>query len=103
MLGSQPSVPAADRQSSHVCSDCRARSPVTETPHTLISAQHGWRLTRTMDEHDRVVLEWRCPKCWLRYKERRELSHTPLDGVPSSRSRGITVDEPPPSASRSRK
>ena len=53
------------------CVDCRAKSPDTETPQTLISETCGWRVTRTMTP-DGVKIEWRCPDCWTRFKEARQ-------------------------------
>jgi hypothetical protein len=50
------------------CVDCSASAPTTNTAHTLISAQHGWRLARRKTPEGQRVIEWRCPRCWLRYK-----------------------------------
>jgi hypothetical protein len=33
--------------------------------------KYGWRLTRTTADDGTAVLEWRCPKCWLLYREQR--------------------------------
>jgi hypothetical protein len=52
------------------CIDCRSISPTTESSQTLISQQHGWRLTRVTTPTGAVV-EWRCPECWARFKETR--------------------------------
>ena len=57
---------AAERDT---CVDCRVTAPVTETDYTLISKTHNWRLERRR-EHGGLVLEWRCPMCWQRYKAR---------------------------------
>ena len=72
----------AERKS-HQCVDCDVSSPETDTNYTLISARFGWRLTRRFDATGQLVLEWRCPTCWARYKENRGMLRTPLDGVPA--------------------
>jgi hypothetical protein len=51
------------------CVGCNAQAPATETNYTLISSQHGWRLTRKRGP-DGVLVEWRCPTCWAAYKQR---------------------------------
>jgi hypothetical protein len=50
------------------CVDCGGESPQTNTNYTLISRQHGWRLTL---EHvdGRRVAHWRCPRCWDRHRK----------------------------------
>jgi hypothetical protein len=53
------------------CVDCAASAPTTNTAHTLISAQHGWRLARRKTPEGQSLVEWRCPGCWLRYKSRQ--------------------------------
>lgn len=51
------------------CVDCGALSPRTETSYTLISSQHGWRLTLGKDEQGHRISEWRCPRCWAKHKQ----------------------------------
>lgn len=53
-----------------VCVDCGAPAPKTESAYTLISALHGWRLTREIDAEGRRTIEWRCPVCWAELKAR---------------------------------
>jgi hypothetical protein len=48
------------------CCDCREPKPQTETNYTLISARHGWRLTRRREPDGTLALEWHCPQCWTR-------------------------------------
>src|SRR5258708_542516 len=60
-----------------VCVDCACTSPKTNTDYTLISAEHGWRLTRERDASGRVTLTWRCPECWRRRKENRVVAAAP--------------------------
>lgn len=55
--------------SQRCCVDCAKLSPKTQTAHTLISAQHGWRLLRAPGPVG-VVYEWRCPQCWATRKAR---------------------------------
>jgi hypothetical protein len=51
------------------CTDCGARAPSTETNYTLISASHGWRLSRRPGlPSETPILDWRCPGCWQAYK-----------------------------------
>ena len=57
-----------DRQT---CVDCNAQSPETETENTLISAQHGWRLTRRPLPGGALTIEWRCPVCWRAHRARQ--------------------------------
>ncbi|RYG63990.1 hypothetical protein EON77_20260, partial [bacterium] len=54
-----------------VCVDCRRLSPETETNYTLISAQFGWRLSRTRLPDGTIDVAWRCPSCWTTHKARR--------------------------------
>jgi hypothetical protein len=51
-----------------VCTDCGATAPVTQTPHTLISRAHGWRLLRVPTPQGQWDLQWRCSPCWQKYK-----------------------------------
>jgi len=53
------------------CVDCKAQSPKTNTNFTLISARFGWRLRRERLPDNRVVIEWRCPGCWQKFKSAR--------------------------------
>ncbi len=50
------------------CVGCGASAPKTETAYTLISAMHGWRLTREVDAEGKRVAQWRCPSCWAKLK-----------------------------------
>lgn len=52
------------------CVDCGKNPPPTETNYTLISARHGWRLTRAPDRDGQRVMEWRCPDCWQAYRKK---------------------------------
>ena len=59
-----------DEKKSHICVDCGTESPVTETNYTLISARHGWRLTLGQDKTGARVMQWRCPACWAKMRQR---------------------------------
>jgi len=59
-----------DESSGATCVDCGARPPPTETNYTLISSRYGWRLTRAIDSDGNRMMEWRCPRCWLRHRGR---------------------------------
>jgi hypothetical protein len=54
-----------DRQT---CTDCGQQPPATETNYTLISARHGWRLSRAIAPNGIKVMKWRCPDCWRKYR-----------------------------------
>lgn len=56
------------------CVACRAVAPKTNTAHTLISAQYGWRLARVALAEGGYRLEWRCPPCWTRFKAAKSLT-----------------------------
>ncbi len=93
------------------CVGCGKGAPETDTNYTLISAQFGWRLTRTKQTDGTITLEWRCPTCWRDHKrsktgattisiagayspEMRPPAGTGSDGPPTSR--------PPPRTQTSR-
>jgi hypothetical protein len=57
-----------DRQQ---CVDCGQSAPETETNFTLISQRHGWRLSRVVDASGRRHMEWRCPKCFAKARDRQ--------------------------------
>jgi len=58
-----------DHDLDRVCVDCSKIPPPTDTPYTLISSQHGWRLVFESINGRRVPV-WRCPACWQRYKNK---------------------------------
>ena len=51
------------------CHECGVDSPETNTEYTLISSRYGWRVVRSRNAEGEIVMEWRCPACWKRYKE----------------------------------
>jgi hypothetical protein len=53
------------------CVECRAEAPETNTNFTLISPQHGWRLTRKALPDGRRSMEWRCPSCFARHRAKQ--------------------------------
>jgi hypothetical protein len=50
-----------------VCCQCGAPAPNVNTNYTLIS-QTGWRLSRAPRSSGAVLMEWRCPACWAKFK-----------------------------------
>jgi hypothetical protein len=78
----------------HVCCDCKARSPETDTNYTLISSRYGWRLSRHVSSDGEFLVEWRCPRCWERYKSRKTAAGETV-GPPSS----MKMESVPPPAS----
>jgi hypothetical protein len=46
------------------CVDCKREAPETNTPHTLLSASFGWRLSKVESVEGTSGVEWRCPTCW---------------------------------------
>jgi DNA-directed RNA polymerase subunit RPC12/RpoP len=60
--------PALSADESQACVDCGQQPPATETNYTLISARHGWRLSRTVDEKGQRAMKWRCPECWRKFR-----------------------------------
>jgi len=68
------------------CVDCGVLSPETETNYTLISARHGWRLTRRYETDGRLVVEWRCHACWRVYRGAGEEVAPPSTERPSGKS-----------------
>ena len=65
------------KEQRRTCVDCGAIAPPTSTGYTLISAKHGWRLTRRLGKDNSFHADWRCPACWRVYKDR--------EGIPASR------------------
>jgi hypothetical protein len=55
-------------ESAH-CIDCYLAAP-EDRDASLIST-FGWRLMRSRARDGSMVLEWRCPQCWERYKATR--------------------------------
>ena len=49
--------------------DCGVHVPPQDDESGLISMKYGWRLTRKLAGDGSSLLEWRCPKCWARYRE----------------------------------
>ena len=59
------------------CVRCGAHSPPTETNYTLISPSHGWRCIRRLDDEGNRVLEWFCPSCWAKQRDKNPASVKP--------------------------
>jgi hypothetical protein len=90
------------------CVRCGKEAPETDTNYTLISARFGWRLSRATQQDGSVSLEWRCPECWLAFKQSRParpvLRSVPAGGAigandaPPSSVPAATADRPAPAA-----
>lgn len=46
--------------------------PPLDDESALISMKYGWRLTRRVATDGTATLEWRCPKCWAEYREKKQ-------------------------------
>lgn len=53
------------------CHDCGTVSPKTQSVHTLIGPDHGWRIRRVRDG-EAHRFEWRCRGCWAALNARSE-------------------------------
>jgi hypothetical protein len=80
------------------CADCRCLAPQTNTYYTLIGPTHGWRMTRTAAGDGTLLIDWRCPPCWRKYKAAAAAAGTyPSSGhIPASRA--VTGTTVPPGA-----
>jgi hypothetical protein len=87
-----------------ICIDCGKQSPETETNYTLISAQFGWRLTRRKTERGDFVVEWRCPECWRKHKQKMAIDEggapTGAPGRTPAGERARSSRPPPARSSR---
>jgi hypothetical protein len=63
--------PPDEPKNVRTCNDCGTQSPEVETNYTLISSRHGWRLHRSLDAAGRTLMQWRCPECWARFRNRK--------------------------------
>jgi hypothetical protein len=68
--GQSMKVDEDEESERHACVDCGMLSPKTDTNYTLISARYGWRLSRAVDAAGHAIMEWRCPRCWEKYRRR---------------------------------
>jgi hypothetical protein len=60
----------------HSCVDCGTHVPPQDDESSLISMKYGWRLTRTVADDGEATLEWRCPRCWVKYRTARACEET---------------------------
>ena len=71
-MADTPSLRASARAAAgaaHVCTDCGDAVPAQDDDSTLVSVKYGWRLIRRADSSGTMVSEWRCPRCWTRYRQ----------------------------------
>lgn len=87
----------SEEEVSHQCVDCGRFSPKTSTGYTLLSSEHGWRLSRETLPSGELSLRWRCPDCWKKHKERQGggvISPRGDTEPPSSQRRPISSAKP---------
>ena len=70
------------------CADCHKIAPPTQTNFTLISSQHGWRLSFDRVDGRRVSV-WRCPKCWENHKAGGKTPTSRRERSPVSQTRSL--------------
>lgn len=63
----------------HSCTDCGTRVPPQDDESSLISMKYGWRLTRVVGPSGGASLEWRCPRCWVKFRDQRKPSDARRD------------------------
>jgi len=81
------------------CFDCKSEAPKTESGYTLISS--GWRLVRRHEIDGEFSFEWRCPRCWTKYKVLHGVSSTgsmPRVMTPPRDSAPQSTEDPHPTA-----
>ena len=66
----KPAAARSTAENSKVCIECGTVAPPTDENNTLITMQHGWRLTRSFDTKGRAHMEWRCSPCWATYRKK---------------------------------
>jgi hypothetical protein len=52
------------------CVDCGIAAPKEESDHTPISSKYGWRLACYTTTDGRKKMQWRCPECWVVYRDK---------------------------------
>jgi hypothetical protein len=55
------------------CIACGATAPTLGDDTTLLS-QRGWRVTKEVNPQGGIFLNWRCPPCWKRHREKKEMT-----------------------------
>jgi len=81
---------AEDEAKTQTCADCGAVSPPISTNYTLIGT-HGWRITRRATTDGALVVEWRCPDCWIAHKRASRPDDVAPDPARAGRSIAKTV------------
>ena len=67
------------------CARCKAVSPENASAHTLISAEHGWRLARRQRADGSFALDWYCKDCW-RLRKELPRPETPSEGTEAGKT-----------------
>ena len=62
--GAPPGGGQAPPPERNVCSVCGKSAPETRPDYTLISSEHGWRLSITRAADGSRVAQWICKECW---------------------------------------
>jgi hypothetical protein len=68
------------------CIDCGITAPDANSTYTLISATHGWRLTRRVLADGTRGVEWRCPGCWTAHKNGKPAPKPVVAALPRKRA-----------------
>jgi hypothetical protein len=78
------------------CFACNTPAPENSSDYTLIGSK-GWRLARRPLPDGTVSIEWRCPSCWVTYKERTgfQSGMMPQVTVPIAPSAGEPIAKKP--------
>jgi|HubBroStandDraft_1064217.scaffolds.fasta_scaffold366102_1 hypothetical protein len=80
------------------CVDCRTLAPQTNTYYTLIGPIHSWRMSRASQPDGEVLIEWRCPTCWRRFKAAAAITGTYPSSGKLQASRAANSTSVPPEA-----
>jgi len=80
-----------EREYTHECVDCKARSPAISEGDTFLSTKFGWRLHRFAMAGGGMGFEWRCPGCWQRFKSGKQSG---ADTPPPSSGHVAPISQP---------
>jgi hypothetical protein len=72
----------------HMCAECGALAPQTQTNYTLISVKHRWRLVRTKNADGTCSTAWYCAACWPHVKGMMGRAGTAPAGNPKANKSG---------------
>lgn len=68
---STPSLidPDDEELKTYTCADCARTLEFLASNTNLVSMEYGWRLVREPNATGNLVAVWRCPPCWVAYKD----------------------------------